>query len=188
MTQRLRARHELRSHELSIVHTMHAPMPGLTVRIKRHPDGSASLTCTRADGTTTWQRQRGGYGLVFPSHDLTHFAVESTLGYAHGFYGLIADGWDIDDFAAPWPRGPISHEALEAELIVGFFDTERRESSECVKRVRSCSGDGAKCPQARPSSSASSAARGADETAERGVIIDILALNLGCVNIFLRAS
>jgi hypothetical protein len=94
---------------------MHEPMPTLTVRIKRQPDASASLTCTRADATTSWQRQRGGYALVFPSHDLTHFAVETTLGYAQGFYGLIADGWDIGDFAAPWPRGPIPHEALEAE-------------------------------------------------------------------------
>ena len=107
---------------------MHGPMPDLTVRIKRHPDSSASLTCTRADGTTTWQRQRDGYALVFPSHDLTHFAVETALGYEHGFYGLIADGWDIADFAAPWPRGPIPHDALEVELIVGFFESERRDS------------------------------------------------------------
>jgi len=102
--------------------------PDLTIRIKRHPDGTASLTCTRADGSTTWQRQRGGYALVFPSHDLTHFAVETTLGYAHGFYGLLADGWDITDFTAPWPRGPVPHDALEVELIVGFFESERRDS------------------------------------------------------------
>jgi len=108
---------------------MGEPPPDLTIRIKRHPDGSASLTCTLADGTTTWQRQRDGYALVFPSHDLTHFAVETTLGYAHGFYGLLADGWDISDFAAPWPRGPVSTDALEVELIVGFFDAERRDSA-----------------------------------------------------------
>ena len=108
---------------------MDGPPPDLTIRIKRHPDGTASLTCTRADGTTTWQRQRGGYALVFPSHDLTHFAVETTLGYAHGFYGLIADGWEIADFAAPWPHGPVPHDALEVELIVGFFESERRGPS-----------------------------------------------------------
>jgi hypothetical protein len=101
-------------------------MPALTVRIKRHPDGSSSLTCTRADGTTTWQRQQGGYALVFPSHDLTHFAVETELGTTRGFYGLIAEGWEISDFASPWRRGPIPTEAIEVELIVGFFQMDRR--------------------------------------------------------------
>jgi hypothetical protein len=100
--------------------------PDLLIRFKRHPDGSASLTCTRRDGTTTWQRQQGQLGAVFPPHDLTHYAVETTLRYRAGFYGLIADGWEIADFAKPWPRGPIPGEATEVELIVGFFDAERR--------------------------------------------------------------
>jgi hypothetical protein len=99
--------------------------PDLRIRLKRHPDGSASLTCTRRDGTSTWQRQQGQLGWVFPPHDLTHYAVETTLGYRHAFYGLIADGWEIADFAKPWPRGPIPAEAIEVELIVGFFDAER---------------------------------------------------------------
>lgn len=100
--------------------------PHLTIRFKRHPDGTASLTCLRADGTSTWQRQNGSLGAVFPPHDLTHYAVETTLGYQRGFYGLIAQGWDIADFVKPWPKGPIPVEAQEVELIVGFFDTERR--------------------------------------------------------------
>ena len=98
----------------------------LEIRLKRHPDASASITLTREDGTVTWQRQNGQLGMVFPPHDLTHFAVETELGYRSGFYGLVADGWEIADFAAPWPRGPIPREALEVELIVGFFDAERR--------------------------------------------------------------
>jgi hypothetical protein len=101
-------------------------MADLTIRLKRHADGSASITCTRADGTVTWQRQKGKLGVVFPPHDLTHYVVETTLGYRHGFYGLIAEGWDISDFAVPWPRGPVPPEATEVELIVGFFDSERR--------------------------------------------------------------
>jgi len=101
-------------------------MNPLKIRLKRHPDGSASLTCTRADGSVTWQRQNGQLGMVFPPHDLTHYAVESTLGYHKGFYGLVADGWEIGDFAAPWPRGEIPDEAREVELIIGLLDTERR--------------------------------------------------------------
>jgi hypothetical protein len=100
--------------------------PDLRIRLKRHGDGSASLTLTRADGSVTWQRQNGSLGVVFPPHDLTHFAIESELHFRSGFYGLVADGWEISDFAAPWPRGAIPAEAREVELIVGFFDSERR--------------------------------------------------------------
>ncbi|MEP6620236.1 MAG: hypothetical protein ABJE47_13015 [bacterium] len=102
--------------------------PSLSIRIKRHSDGSASLTLTRADGGVTWQRQKGQLGNVFSPHDLTHYAVETSLGYDKAFYGLVADGWEIADFASPWPRGEIPREAREVELIVGFFDSERRNS------------------------------------------------------------
>lgn len=108
-------------------------MPDLTIRLKRHPDGTASLTCLRADGTSTWQRQNGSLGQFFPPHDLTHYAVETTLGYRNGFYGLIAQGWNIEDFAKPWPRGSIPVEAQEVELIVGFFDTERRSLTQMTE-------------------------------------------------------
>ena len=101
------------------------PTPILKIRLKRRPDGSAALTCERADGSVTWQRQEGSIGMVFPSHDLTHYAVETALGYYHGFFGLVADGWDLSDFSAPWPRGAVPPEALEVELIVGLLDMQR---------------------------------------------------------------
>lgn len=65
--------------------------------------------------------------MVFPLHDITHYAVEQTLGYRRAFYGLVADSWGISDFAMPWPRGPIPDEAREVELVVGLFDGMRRE-------------------------------------------------------------
>jgi hypothetical protein len=98
---------------------------GLTVLLKKKADGSAALSCRRADGSVTWQRQEGAQGRFFPLHDLTHFAVETELGYAQGFFGLVAEGWDITDFGRPWPRGELPAEALLAELIVGFLDGER---------------------------------------------------------------
>lgn len=100
-------------------------MPPLTIRIKKKSDGSAALTCVRADGTTTWQRQEGVQGRFFPLHDLTHYAVETTLGHRVGFYGMVASGWDLTDFGAPWPRGPLPENIDPSELIVGFLDTER---------------------------------------------------------------
>ncbi len=101
-------------------------LPSLKIRLKRRADGSAAITCERDDGTVTWQRQEGSLGLVFPSHDLTHYSVETALGYDYGFFGLVADGWDFADFASPWPRGPVPKEALEVELIVGLLDMQRR--------------------------------------------------------------
>ena len=97
----------------------------LTVRIKKNTDGSAALSCTRADGSVTWQRQLGAQGAFFPRHDLTHFAVETVLGFEQGFFGMVAGGWDISDFGPPWPRGRIPEEGGRAELIVGFLDAER---------------------------------------------------------------
>ena len=99
--------------------------PALLIRIKKNADGSAALSCTRADGTVTWQRQQGAQGAFFPRHDLTHFAVETVLQHERGFYGLVADGWDLTDFGAPWPRGRLPEDMDPSELIVGFLDTER---------------------------------------------------------------
>lgn len=100
--------------------------PDLKIRLKRRADGSAAITCERADGTSTWQRQEGVIGQVFPAHDMTHYAVETTFGFTAGFFGLVSDGWDISDFATPWPRGPIPDEAQQVELLVGLLDMQRR--------------------------------------------------------------
>ena len=83
----------------------------LTIRIKKQSDGSAALSCTRPDGSVTWQRQEGTHGRFFPLHDLTHYAVETVLGYQNGFYGMVARGWNMTDFGAPWPRGRIPADA-----------------------------------------------------------------------------
>ena len=100
-------------------------MPDLTIRIKKKSDGSAALSCTRADGSVTWQRQEGNLGRFFPLHDLTHYCVESVLGFDRGFYGLLAEGWDISDFGKPENRGQDVSQAGLVEVIVGMFDLER---------------------------------------------------------------
>ena len=97
----------------------------IVIRIKKSADGRSALSCTRADGTTTWQSLKGNQAAFFPRHDLTHYAVETVLGHRKGFYGLVAAGWDLPDFGTPWPRGKIPSEANLTELFVGFFDRER---------------------------------------------------------------
>jgi hypothetical protein len=97
----------------------------MTIRIKKNADGRTSLSCTRADGTTTWQTLNGGQARFFPRHDLTHYAVETVLGRKQAFYGLVAAGWELSDFGTPWPRGRIPAEAMLTEMIVGALDVER---------------------------------------------------------------
>lgn len=101
-------------------------MASLVVRIKKKTNGEAALTCERGDGSVTWQRQEGPLGRFFPLHDLTHFAVESVLGFDDAFFGLISTGWDISDFAASGVKQRLTAHALLAEMLVGFFDLEQR--------------------------------------------------------------
>jgi hypothetical protein len=97
----------------------------LKIQITKRSDGGGVLLCTRADGSVTWQKQTARHAAHFALHDLTHFAVESGLGFKRGFYGLIAEGWEIEDTTGKGDRGRLPEEATEVERIVGLFDTER---------------------------------------------------------------
>lgn len=96
----------------------------LQIEIVKQRDGTGVLRCTRQDGSVTWQKQ-ARHAAHFALHDLTHYSVESVLGYRRGFFGLIAEGWDVDDTTGNGSRGSLPAEALEVEKIVGLFDAER---------------------------------------------------------------
>jgi hypothetical protein len=97
----------------------------LKIQFTKRTDGGALLKCIRADGSATWQRQDDKYAAFFPLHDLTHYAVENELGFRRGFYGLIAQGWNIDETTGKSPRGALPNEALEVEYLVSAFSAER---------------------------------------------------------------
>jgi hypothetical protein len=97
------------------------PQPLLSIQLKKGRDGPATLACVRPDGTRTW----GKLHPFFPAHDLTHYAVESVLGLDQAFFGLIASGWAIDDFAAAGAARRLPTPARWAEHVVGIFDRER---------------------------------------------------------------
>jgi len=97
----------------------------LKIQFTKRADGGAVLKCIRADGSTTWQRQDDQHAAFFPLHDLTHYAVETELGFARGFFGLIAEGWNIDETTGKTARGALPNEALEVEYIVSAFSAER---------------------------------------------------------------
>ncbi len=97
----------------------------MLVEIVKRADGAGVLRCTRADGSITWQKQVPRHAAHFAPHDLTHFAVETTLGFRQGFFGLLASGWEVEDTTGKGARGPLPPEAGVVEHIVGLLDSER---------------------------------------------------------------
>ena len=97
----------------------------MLIEFTKRADGRTVLRCVRADGSVTWQRNDDQNARFFPLHDLTHYAVETELGFAQGFFGLIAEGWNIDETTGKTARGALPNEALEVEYIVSAFSAER---------------------------------------------------------------
>lgn len=106
----------------------------LIIQFTKRKDGGALLRCVRNDGSATWQRQDDDRAAFFPRHDLTHYSVESELGFSRGFYGLIADGWEIAETTGQGARGPLPDEAIEVEYIVGALGAERSGDSDCAAK------------------------------------------------------
>lgn len=91
----------------------------------RHRDRPHTLTCVRDDGTSVGQTSTE----FFIAHDLTHFAVESTLALDEAFYGLLNRGWTFESFSEKQRESHKSRvlptEAIYAELLVSSYDLER---------------------------------------------------------------
>ena len=96
-------------------------MPKLMVRFTRGKDKKDVLSVVREDGSKSWQHQQAG----IPKHDLAHYAVESTLGLRDAFYGLLAQGWDIERLTDRDVRSILPPEGLWSEFVVGLVQTER---------------------------------------------------------------
>ncbi len=104
----------------------------MTIQFTKGRNKPDTLTCRRNDGSCTWTALNLAAG-----HDLGHYAIETTLGLRHAFFGLLAQGWDIEDFGRPDPRTgkkpavkkpAVPPEALQAEVLAGLLDMERRQS------------------------------------------------------------
>ncbi len=100
-------------------------MPELAIHLTKRADGGAVLRLVRADGSATWQRHDGHRAGFFPAHDLTHLAIETELGFRRGFYGLVAEGWSLEETEGKSARGPLPPEAMAVEYLVGALDLER---------------------------------------------------------------
>lgn len=86
-------------------------------QLKKRGGGEAIITLVRDDGTSTsGQLGQAGFGAV---HDLTHYVVETTLPSRAGFFGLLADGWNIADFERKGAAHHIPDAAIAVECLVG---------------------------------------------------------------------
>jgi hypothetical protein len=95
----------------------------MLIRFTKGQGKEDTLSCFRNDGSVTWERARVGV-----LHDLIHYVVETTLGYREAFYGLLAAGWDIQDFGETDPgtgqKRVIPVEAAKTEAIVGLLQMD----------------------------------------------------------------
>ncbi|MBS1666556.1 MAG: hypothetical protein JST58_04190 [Bacteroidetes bacterium] len=73
----------------------------------------------RDDSTTTWMHADD----FFVMHDLSHFAIEKTLGYTEAFMGMLNRGMDIKEFESREKRLQltIAPEAVFAENMANLF-------------------------------------------------------------------
>jgi hypothetical protein len=96
----------------------------MQVLFTKHTSKPPTLTCIRDDGTTTWFQSKN-HGDFFAIHDLTHYAIETILQYDQAFFGLVAHGRNLDDFAGTVhgekETRAYPSEALYAEIMAGLL-------------------------------------------------------------------
>jgi len=98
----------------------------MKIQFKKGKEKS-TLHCIRKDGSVTWTTIHLGMEI----HDLAHFVVETELQFKNAFYGLVASGYTIQDFALPRSQRPeallpknLPEEALQTEHIVNLLQIE----------------------------------------------------------------
>lgn len=103
----------------------------MTIVFKKMIKKPTVLSITRSDGTTTWSKLHRG----LETHDLAHYAVESTLQFDNAFYGLINKGFSVADFELPKEQRPegvrpenLHENAISTEHIVNLLEVEFRNS------------------------------------------------------------
>jgi len=91
----------------------------MLLQITRHTDKPHIVSYRRNDGTTTWMKADD----FFVQHDLSHYAIEKTLGYTTAFMGMLNKVMDIKDFENREKRLQltITEEACYAENMANLF-------------------------------------------------------------------
>ncbi|PTM08884.1 MAG: hypothetical protein DA407_06990 [Bacteroidetes bacterium] len=99
----------------------------MIITLKKMVNKPSILTIVRNDTTSTWSKLHRG----LETHDLAHYAVESTLKFTKAFYGLINEGYTVADFELPKEQRPFAlrpenlhPEAIITEHIVNMLEVE----------------------------------------------------------------
>ena len=102
------------------------PLEIMIIRWTRGKDNKPpTLTCLRDDGSVTCQKSSE----FFVLHDFLHYAVESTLGFRDAFYGMVAQGRNLDSFGTQNDiKDTYPANALRAEEIVGAIQYSLAET------------------------------------------------------------
>ena len=91
----------------------------MLLRITKHTGKATIISYQRNDGTETWMQADD----FFVRHDLSHYAIEKTLGYTSAFMGMLNNGMGIMDFEDRDKRlqMTITNEAWYAENMANLF-------------------------------------------------------------------
>jgi hypothetical protein len=91
----------------------------MKLKITKFQDKKHVLKYVRDNGTETWMHSDN----FFVLHDLSHFALEKTLGYTTAFCGMLNSGISIEDFEDRNIRNAmlITKEAIYAENMANLF-------------------------------------------------------------------
>lgn len=91
----------------------------MRIRLVKRKDGRHRSTYHRNDGSETWQLSDD----FFIRHDLSHYAIEKTLGFKTAFYGMVNGGIEPADFLDRQKREAmkLTPEAFSAESMANLF-------------------------------------------------------------------
>ena len=105
----------------------------MKIQFKKRKGKPSILNCIREDGSVTWAQIHPSFEI----HDLAHYAVETVLGFEKAFYGLLSDGFNIDDFELPQDKKPealvpvdLPPESLQTEHLVNLLLTDLQSIGE----------------------------------------------------------
>ncbi len=93
----------------------------MRIEIKKGQQGPDLLKCIRKDGSVCEAELSTGSAY----HDLAHFVVKSNTGNQEGFWGRIAEGYSIEEYALPNEQRAfqISETGYHAEFLATLLQT-----------------------------------------------------------------
>lgn len=99
----------------------------MLINFKKNSGAHHALSYTRDDGSVTWMQGDG----FLVQHGLTHYTIETVLGYKTAFNGMLNMGMDIKDFEDKAKRDNmnLTAEAVYAENLANLFLLETKQGN-----------------------------------------------------------